>query len=328
MQTPSSRCLRFALLSVLTVTVAVIAVSAQVPASNWVQLLPSHHPSPRAAAAVAYDPVSQKIILFGGFGPSSYFRDTWTFDGSDWKKVLVTTRPPARAAASIAFDSKLQKLVMYGGFNGRKYLGDTWIWDGATSTWSQAFPMRSPNPETLPMLFSDPISGRVDNFGGWDGRFYSLTTWRWRDGTWHKLSPAQSPGARGAAVCATNPELKQTVLFGGLADVNPVNTWTFNGVNWTQQFPANQIPYRFYASTTYDPRFQGVVVFAGFVGQDANDTWLWTGDDWQQLSPTNSPSVRESAGIAFDQVHQQTIVFGGLSGNLLLNDSWVLQNTN
>jgi hypothetical protein len=69
-------------------------------------------------------------------------------------------------------------------------------------------------------------------------------------------------------------------------------------------------------------------VFAGFEGQDANDTWLWTGDDWLQLSPTNSPPVRESAGIAFDEVNQQTVVFGGLSGNTLLYDTWVLQNTN
>ena len=327
MPIPSPR-LRSALFLVCTITIAVIAVSAQVPPSNWMKLSTAHYPSARAAAAVAYDPVSQKIILFGGFGPTSYFNGTWVFDGTDWKRLAIRNKPPARAAASIAFDATLQKLVMYGGFNGSQYLGDTWIWDGATSTWTQAFPTRSPNPETGPMLFTDPMTGRVDNFGGWDGMFYSLTTWRWRDGSWHKLSLPQVPGARGSAVCATNPELKQTVLFGGLADVNPVNTWTFNGVAWTEQFPANQVPYRFYASTIYDPRFQGVVVFAGFEGQDANDTWLWTGSNWQQLSPTNSPPVRESAGIAFDEVNQQTVIFGGLSGNTLLHDTWVLQNTN
>lgn len=327
MQIPSLR-LRFASVLIFTILLAVATVSAQVPPSNWVEVSTVHHPSARAAAAVAYDPVSQKIVLFGGFGRSSYFRDTWVFDGTDWKKLAMRNRPPARAAASIAFDAKLQKLVMFGGFDGSNYVGDTWFFDGATSTWTQAFPTKAPNPETGPMLYTDPMTGRVDNFGGFDGMFYSLTTWRWRDGSWHKLSVREFPSARGSAVCATNLQLKQTVLFGGLADVNPNNTWTFDGVAWTQQFPANEIPYRFYASTVYDPRFQGVVVFAGFEGQDGNDTWLWTGDDWMQLSPTNSPPVRESAGIAFDELNQQTVVFGGLSGNTLLHDTWVLQNTN
>jgi hypothetical protein len=73
------------------------------------------------------------------------------------------------------------------------------------------------------MLFADPLGGRVDEFGGYDGRFYQMTTWRWRSGDWHKLAPAHSPSARAAAVIGTDPVHKQTVLFGGLADVNPVN---------------------------------------------------------------------------------------------------------
>jgi Galactose oxidase, central domain len=325
----SPRCARSALLSVLTIAVGVIAVSAQVPPSNWVPLSTAHAPTPRAAAAVAYDPVSQKVVLFGGFGSRKYFRDTWVFDGTDWKRTHTHGGTPSgRAAAGIAFDAVLQKLVMYGGFTGSRFLDDTWIWDGATSTWTKASPSHVPSPETGPMLFPDPISGRVDNFGGFDGKFFNSTSWRWLDGDWQQLNPAESPSARGAAVCATNPEQKQTVLFGGIAELNPLNTWTFDGDNWTEQFPVDQIPGRFYASTTYDPRFHGVVVFAGFTGTDVNDTWLWSGSDWQLLSPTNSPSVRESAGIAFDEAHQQTIVFGGLSGITLLHDTWVLQNTN
>lgn len=128
---------------------------------------------------------------------------------------------------------------------------------------------------------------------------------------------------------ATDPVRKQTVLFGGLADINPVNTWTYDGLTWTRQFPDHQIPYRAFSGATYDPRFQGIVVFGGFSGADVNDTWLWTGSDWMQLTPAGSPAIRESLGIAFDEAHQQTVIFGGQSltslfGVTLLHDTWVL----
>jgi hypothetical protein len=274
---------------------------------------------------MAYDPVSQKIVMFGGYGRYRYFNDTWTFDGTNWKRQKTSSAPSARAAASMAFDKVLQKLVLYGGWDGQHYQGDTWTWDGATSTWTPETAVRSPEPVTGPMLFSDPHNGRVDNFGGFDGQFYSLTTWRWRDGSWHKLHPAETPSARGSAVYATDPVRKQTVLFGGLAAVNPNNTWTYDGLTWTQQFPSNQPSYRFYSGAVYDPRFQGVVAFGGFSDGDVNDTWLWDGTDWQQLTPASSPAERESFGMAFDELHQQTVIFGGLGGDKLLRDTWVLR---
>ena len=114
-------------------------------------------------------------------------------------------------------------------------------------------------------------------------------------------------------------------MFGGLADVNPVNTWTFDGRNWTQQFPSTQPPELLLTGTVYDPRFGGVVTFGGFDGADDNQTWLWSNNDWSQLFPQQAPPPRESMGMAFDELHQQTVVFGGLDGDTLLNDTWALQ---
>ncbi|MGH9643551.1 MAG: kelch repeat-containing protein, partial [Terriglobales bacterium] len=228
------------------------------------------------------------------------------------------------AGAGAAYDSTLQQVVMFGGYD-RQYLNDTWLWDGATSTWTEVTPAKSPKPMTLPMLFPDPRTGNVDEFGGYAGKFYQYITWRWKDGIWKKQYPKQSPGARAAAVIGTNPVLKQTVVFGGLADVNPVNTWTFDGKNWTQQFPATQPPQRLDVGTVYDPRFHGVVTFGGFIGVDANDMWLWDGSNWTQLFPKKSPPPREQMGMAFFDTQLETVVFGGLSGNNLLNDTWVLK---
>lgn len=314
--------LRSLLLS--TAAVALTVVSAFSQSSTWVQLKPSKKPSARAGQVMVYDPVSQKTVLFGGYDGSNHLNDTWTFDGKKWTLVPTSVAPPPRAAAGAAYDAKLQQLVMFGGFNGQ-YLNDTWLWNGATSTWTQATPKHQPVAMTLAMLFPDPISGRADLFGGYDGKFYQSTSYRWSNGDWHKLHPKQSPSARAAAVLGTDPVLKQTVVFGGLADVNPVNTWSFDGHTWTQQSSATQPTQRLLVGTVYDPRFSGVLTFGGFNGQDENETWLWNGTNWSQLTPQQSPPPRESMGMAFDELHQQTVVFGGLNAKTLLNDMWVLQ---
>ncbi len=120
MQNPSPRVFRF--LRVLTIVASLTpGAFGQIPASTWVQLTPVHNPQRRGAPAMAYDPVSQKIVMFGGYGRASYYGDTWTFDGTDWKKQRVTVAPSPRAAAGMAFDVTLQKLVLFGGWNGPVY---------------------------------------------------------------------------------------------------------------------------------------------------------------------------------------------------------------
>jgi hypothetical protein len=36
---------------------------------------------------MTYDPVSGKIIAFGGTDGTSYFDDTWSFDGTSWAQI-------------------------------------------------------------------------------------------------------------------------------------------------------------------------------------------------------------------------------------------------
>jgi hypothetical protein len=156
--------LRSAVWSAAAVALTAVSAFSQVPPSTWVRLQPQRTPWARAACVMVYDPVSQKIVMFGGFGRTRYFDDTWTFDGTNWKRIRTTVQPAARAAASAAYDAKLKQVVLFGGYNGQ-YLNDTWMWNGATSTWTQATPSHQPVPETLAMMFPDPISGRVDQFG-------------------------------------------------------------------------------------------------------------------------------------------------------------------
>lgn len=275
---------------------------------------------------MAYDPVSQRVVLFGGFGYTDYFNETWTFDGTTWTKMITAVAPAPRAAAGMAYDSVAKKLVLFGGYDGNQYLNDTWLWDGATLQWTQVHPKASPPAATAPAVFTDPRFGTVTTYGGFNGRFYQLETWRWRNGNWHHLRPTDTPSARGAMVSAYDPVRKNAVIFAGLAQINPYNTWTWDGTNWTRQLPSQQPPYRYFSGAAFDPRVDGVICFGGGQsGADISDTWLWTGSDWSELAPEGLIPARESFGIAYDEAIGKTVVFGGLLGNKLLRDTWVLE---
>jgi hypothetical protein len=174
------------------------------------------------------------------------------------------------------------------------------------------------------MLFPDP-NGRVDLFGGFAGRFYQLTMWQWNGSDWTRLVPAMVPYARSSAAVATNSSTRQVVLFGGLADVNPVNTWTYDGTTWTLQSPPGQPNWVYAGSAAFDPNLHAVVLFGGGSGGvDQNTTWVWSElrPDWRQLVTTQSPPPREGAGIAYCPALRHVVIFGGQNGDTPLNDTW------
>jgi len=300
------------------------AAASDISSLNWIQLSPTLSPPERGYPSMAYDPVSKRIVLFGGYN-GTYLNDTWTFDGTTWTQMQTPVAPPPRTNATMAFDRGTHTLLLFGGYNGSQYLGDTWIWNGAKSRWSQAHPAVSPKAVTGPMLFPDPVNGHVDVFGGFDGRFYQATTYQWAGSNWSKLNPSDVAYARSIAVCATDSATKTTLLFAGLADVNPNNTWTWDGHDWTLQSPSTQPGDRYGSPGAYDPRLQQVIVFGGGQGgADIDDTWAWDGQNWTQLFPANSPQGREGYGMVYDPVLRHIIIFGGQSGSSFLGDSWAL----
>ena len=305
------------------------ATAAQFSVPDWIELSPNDPPPARSYLAMTYDPVSGKILAFGGFDGTTYLNDTWSFDGTSWALIATQSAPPARAAAQMTYDSITQTVVLFGGFDGTDYLGDTWLWDGSTLQWTQATPNHHPPAVTGPMLFPDP-NGRADLFGGFDGQFYQLTMWQWNGSDWTQLAPPTVPSARASAAVATNTSTGQVVMFGGLADVNPNNTWTYDGTTWTLQSPAVQPLLVYAASAAFDPGLQGVVLFGGGSGGvDQNTTWLWdqVGATWTHLSTPQSPPAREGAGMAYDAALQHVILFGGQNNNVYFNDTWELIST-
>ena len=319
-------------------TKSIVVLRAAVALSLWIALCPQlasaggttetwvrivgPHPSARTNMPMAYDPVARNIVLFGGYDGTSYLNDTWIFNGSSWVQLNPPVSPPARTASAMAFDQKLGKMMMFGGYNGTNYLGDTWIWDGGSQTWTQANPTHLPTPVTLPMMFTDPLNGHASMVGGYDGFLYQNITWQWTGTDWKRRNPPTWITARGAALVANDYGHAKVVIYGGLADLNPLNTWTWDGLNWTEESTTTKPGAAFYTSAAYDPALGEVVAFGG--GTPGALTWAWTGSEWIELTTLHSPTPRDSQAMAYDPESRQLIMFGGETSQSLLDGTYRL----
>jgi hypothetical protein len=103
---------------------------------SWQQVTGGPSPTRRVSSALAYDPSSHTVILFGGraLEDLAYLGDTWAFDGVSWKPVATNVSPSARQ--NPAMTTVPQGVLLFGG-DARFTLTDTWTWNG--SGW-QALP--------------------------------------------------------------------------------------------------------------------------------------------------------------------------------------------
>lgn len=100
-------------------------------------------PPERSEAALGYDPIARKLVMFGGTGGAlsivSYeLNDTWLWDPTTrvWSEASPLIQPAVRSSASIAWDAARQRLVLVGGSGvGALALGDAWEWDRDLESW-------------------------------------------------------------------------------------------------------------------------------------------------------------------------------------------------
>jgi N-acetylneuraminic acid mutarotase len=81
--------------------------------NTWTKLAPARAPHARQNGGFAWDPIAEKLVLFGGYS-GFYYSDTWLFDGTNWTpRVDATSRrrssgspstPPAQPAGVLRGD--------------------------------------------------------------------------------------------------------------------------------------------------------------------------------------------------------------------------------
>jgi hypothetical protein len=290
--------------------------------TNWTRRIVLSSPPARLGGGLAYDPVRQRSVLFGGSTGPGYLADTWEWDGANWTQRTPSLSPPARVVTGFFFEPRAARIVLSGGygFGNPLYLTDRWEWDGAS--WRCSYAAAS-TPFTGAVLF-DPVLGEEVLVGGAPASGYSFfegpRVYRGgATGKYLEIVPAATVPPRRSHAMAYDMSRARTVLFGGLGDdpTSPLaDTWEWDGQRWMQPSPAVVPPARSGHRMAYDMVRQRVVMFT------LADTWEWDGTAWHQVA-TSGPPARINPAMAFDVTRGVTLLFGGQAGvQAFLDDLW------
>ncbi len=125
---------------------------------EWIRRAPTRAPSGRKGHAMAYDPVHQHIVLFGGRALDDLSGETWLWDGTEWSLVSASADGPGpREDATLVYDPVLGALVLVGGSTPGGWLTDAWLWTG--TGWELAQSITAPAGLLGLVGARDPLGG-------------------------------------------------------------------------------------------------------------------------------------------------------------------------
>ena len=198
-------------------------------------------PVPRWDFSMAYDPVEEKTLLFGGaFGPQ-ITDDTWVWDGTDWTELFPADKPPLIFQHDMIYDGAAGEFVLVGGRSSSTVFDITFVWSWSQNNWFDRTPVASLGPRHMPQMVYDEVRGNLLLFaGGADSsgntELDDLWNWDGSEGSWTQIHLDLKPTKRRFHNMVFNPSDGLVYLFGGEdGGVEKNDVWTWDGAKWRQQ---------------------------------------------------------------------------------------------
>ncbi|MGH7741443.1 MAG: Kelch repeat-containing protein, partial [Candidatus Eiseniibacteriota bacterium] len=253
---------------------------------TWGQVNASNPPSQRWGASAIYDPVGDRLVMFGGYADLQYSPELWILPLHGppvWAQVPYPfggAWPPGRLFQSAIYDPVRYRMIVFGGEDGPS-LNDTWALDLSSMTWSQlAAEGVAPSPRFGHSAIYDPAGDEMIVYGGNGGG---------ENGT-YALSLGEIPTWR-LVPTTGGPPLART-----------------------------------YHTAVLDSRQERMIVHGGASGSYFEDTWeltLGPTPTWTQLAPAGAPAVaRYLHNAIYDDAAASMFVFGGRGTGDLRKLTW------
>ncbi len=304
---------------------------------GWTALSPTGvAPAARMGHSAIYDPVRDRMLVFGGFTPANLRNDTWSLslDGTPaWTGLSPTGGPPSvRSNHSTIYDPLRDRMVVFG------QVADVVVWGlslAGTPAWA-ALTSSGDGPPSGRQGHSamlDPVRDRMVVFGGDDGSSRNDVWALSLAGApgWTVLAPAgPGPSPRSGQSAIYDPVRGRMVVFGGGSNQDVWALSLAGAPQWNLLTPTGTPPSgRFAHGAIYDPVRDRMLVFGGadLLGPK-NDVWalsLAGVPSWTELTPAGSaPSARSGHSAIYDPVRDRMVLFGGTGLLGTVNDLWEL----
>lgn len=306
-------------------------------------------PSPRFGHRMVYDPVNERVLLFGGAvfeNRYTFFDDLWSYDPSTntWSEVECGPGPSGRFNHMMVYVPDRHQLFLFGGFSASDRVGDTWVYDIEANEWTRLTPQDSPSPRSDAAIVYDEANGVVILHDGYcrdDSHPQDTWVYDFGENNWILMDPEESPKPQYGHHMIYDSLNRRVVMYGGHWSYAGTSQHGYSDGVWTYDYPsdtwtkvnaATALPSRYWHNLAYDSDAGKMVVFGGH-GGDSNrdDTWLYdlSANTWERLSTDERPSGRANSAMAYDAIHKKIILFGGLVefGEPPLGDLWILDTS-
>jgi hypothetical protein len=283
---------------------------------------------PREDHAAIYDPVRDRMIVYGGWGVDG---SVWalSFSGtSGWSRIAAPDVGPGPCVGARAiYDPTRDRMIVY--------CGDVWALGlSGTPVWTRLAPGGTPPPARSDgaVIFDSARRRMVVVSGSGASVFPDIWALSLGDTlAWTQLAPggAATP-ALFTAASAYDSAHDRMLVMGGLdaQGVTHAETWALEFGNppyWAQVVtPEPQPPARAGGRAVYDPAGDRVLLYGG----SAADTWALASDGAPQWVPIESassgtaPVVRYLYSASYDTRRQGVITFGGRMSFYSAHGSW------
>lgn len=317
---------------------------------SWSALTPSGPaPTPVASPSAVYDPIRDRMVVFGGLDGQNPVANCWALSLSGpvtWTALAPegASNPALRRwAHAAAYDAAHDRMLIFGGVQQGLRLNDTWACEftGPAGWHEVATVGDAPSARFAPGAIYESTHDRLVVFGGYDGQACSDARALSLDGTptWTYLagSPGNPPGRLWHSVIF-DPVRDRLVTFAGRDSVGRNDTWALTlgaAPTWTA-IEAVVPDARQLHSAILDTDHDRLVIFGGESAKSPfwrNDVWalsLTNPPAWQPITPAGTPPPpRRGHSAIFDPVRRRMIVFGGydMPGLNTFDDVWALSMT-
>lgn len=328
-------------ISILLYVIVLLALAGRPVNSQWQQLATTGSIPHLKNTSAIYDPLGNRLILFGGRTATGITNLMYSLNLSDNSWSLITPAsgpvPSARYTANAYYDMNTNSMIIWSGQgNAGALYNDVWVFSLSTNLWNRIWPDSTQNG--VPMRrygtasMFEPVSGKITTFAGFTsiGRFEDTWTFDVNSRTWADKTNTPHPPKRCLHAGVYANDLGRFVIYAGQDDNGPRDDiWQCNLSNyqWTNITPTVKPPARFWNSTIY---YSGgnILIFGGLATSAKNDMWKFRmgTNTWEQITTTGSaPGARWGHAGIYIAAQDRMIIFGG-EGDSLYNDTWQYSN--